>query len=401
MKGRLISILFWLLQFGFISQSNGQFNARDYLMAAASDPEILAVGEKRNHIQSHNFRSPFLREVEIRGRTTELISKADDLRFRISPINPYERKAHKEMHDLLIEENEMDHLVTYNDVLKGRYQNVIQLYTLERMIGMETVKINFLNEQLNTELKEDGLSASAIKIRSDITKSRLKLEDLRSEKSSLEYEISLVYPFEGDISLKSLPVKSVNEIVLDLYGLQIDREDIPRISKAVLQYELSEAEWQIRRHKSFRNIGFIQSEFEFNQNDPVREQLGFQVGIQLPIVNPDKPDLQRRKLELIEEQNEIFAKEMDLAIQKFNYQNDLNATISKYNLVQNNLDSLSQFYPFASEAKLIIEIENYRQELIETSLELHHFVLMTYVELMDHLGLLFTTEDDNIILSGN
>ena len=66
--------------------------------------------------------------------------------------------------------------------------------------------------------------------------------------------------------------------------------------------ELAAQRFNIEKSESLNNIGYFQAEYDTERGDEPYDHFGYQIGIRIPIVNPDKPQLNRRKLALMDDE---------------------------------------------------------------------------------------------------
>ncbi len=385
---------------GFLSlplQGQQQFNMNNYLSQAINDIEMTVIQDQADILGSESFKSPILREVEIRSRTRQVFSEADDIRFRISPINPWERRANADHYDLLKDQIQVQKQVSLGKVLAQRYLTFLSYYFAFQSFETTSQKIEALRSIKDAYIRSAKSTKSIVDVEMDILKAQVQQEDLQMEINQIEYQIRSVYPFEGPLSIEGFQILPINQLinserVQESKSIESNIHVLNEIRKA----DISFSEWNIRKHESFSNLGFIQSEYEFDQSGPLRNSLGFQFGIQLPIVNPDKPDLQRRKLELLESQNDVKVKEQEVNLRIHELLQKLENIIGKYDLMSERYQTFSNEIPTsAGDLDALIEIESAKLDIQFSLLELHHSALRTYILLLEEQGDI--TEPINLI----
>jgi hypothetical protein len=89
--------------------------------------------------------------------------------------------------------------------------------------------------------------------------------------------------------------------------------------------QLAAERYNIEKSESMRNIGYFQAEYDTERGDEAFDHFGYQIGIRIPIVNPDKPDLNRRKLAtmddhaLLEEKRDNYRRKMELSVLRMHH----------------------------------------------------------------------------------
>jgi hypothetical protein len=100
-------------------------------------------------------------------------------------------------------------------------------------------------------------------------------------------------------------------------------------------------EYKVEKAAGRRNIGFIQAEYDRERGNEFENHMGFQIGMRLPITNPDKPDLYRRKLDIIDDEANL---KEDKKLMEFSQKLllvDLDYLFSQYDNLQQELNNNS------------------------------------------------------------
>lgn len=297
MKTKVILILF------FTSLSTtAQFSAEAFLSAAITDIELQEIQAAQDFVQNNKFNSPWLRELEFRAKSNDREISIEDYRLRFGFINPYEIRANKHY------QKELDHTIQLrkrmklNDVLKMRYELLIEHIYLssqvkngEKMLNFYTKLRGIVYNSSDENAKEDVLD-----LEDKIFKQRSRLNDIQQKLKINEYLIKEKLESNGSIELDTSSLITINFIFTQL-NLQKDTVDLKK-ALADQEYKLRESRFTVEKAESFRNIGFFQAEYDIERGDELSDQLGYRIGVTIPVVNPDKPNLQRDRLALVENQ---------------------------------------------------------------------------------------------------
>ena len=205
------------------------------------------------------------------------------------------------------------------------------------------------------------------------------------------YLIGTGYTFDGDISWNDYPLVSVESIQNTLEFIdQTDPSTNLYVQNERNKIRVAENDLEINKQESFSNIGYIQAEYRPYQGETLSETMGMQIGFQLPIVDPDRPDLERRKLRLIEDQEDVLEMQRDVEMNLFSYKNKLEAAIRQYDKVSLKIESLLKFAPSASTStvEVLLELREYKEDLQEMQQEIYSQILSSYITLLQYHGLL-------------
>ncbi len=367
----------------------GQFDVDAYLAQSSNDLEIQALNAQWDYLNETDFRSPFLREVEFRVRARDFDTGPDDYRLRFSPLNPYERRANKQYASSLDEQMESQRMVDYSSVLESRYQLLIKHIYLKQYLNLEGSYKVYYRRLLEAKSKIGGNAKDLIELDRSILSIDLKQEDLRTELARAEFLIRTGYNFDGDISWDNYPLASVETIQtqLSLLNFSGSQENI-YVQNEKNKIRVRESDLEINRQESFSNIGFVQAEYKPYRGESFGETMGMQIGFQLPIVNPDRPDLERRKLRLIKDQKDVKEMESEVEMGLFNYRNSLETILRQHDLVTQKLASLQKFAMSASFSNVasLLELREYRDDLQKMQLEMYTQILSAYIHWLQYNG---------------
>ena len=374
----------------FLNQEvQAQFTMEGYLSNSVSDTELQFFKERQEFVNENGFKSPILREVEFRARVRTFEEGFGDYRLRFSPLNPFERTANKNYRNELNEQLSISYLLNLEEVLLGRYELMIQHWRLTENLSLVNQNISFTDNIL--ELLKSQPSNGTIKdfIRTDKAnfKSSLEYETILLERAALEEQIRQTYAFGDDIRWDAnelIPV-SVIKAWLDQHDV-MDATNNLAIRNEQQKEAVAAAEYKIKQQESFSNIGYVQAEYREDEDNNFGQNLGMQIGLSLPIINPDKPDLQRRKLEMLEDSQEAALEKHNLEIYINQLYAKLSALIKQYEMVETKLANYNE-NSFTSESNtdamdILIELQEFRTELSLKKIDLNASVYKLYINLL-------------------
>lgn len=291
-----------LVTFGMILMAFSVFAQKrmgDLLSFPISEGEMGVVLAREEYLSTHKFNSPWLRELDFRIRPNDVESSISDYRLRFGILNPFEIKANREYHKLLIRQQSFERKKTINDVLKRRYELILEGHYLIRSVEIAKQNLNRLNEFRTIMLEEGFVVGKVIALDEKITKQELAL-------MGLNRNIKLLMP-----AYQLLGIDSISAFLDDTWISKEQLADLVTQSESSqtlrLQMEQQELDrkasiLEINKAEAFSNLGFVQAEYNAEEQDSRDEQVTFQIGLQIPIFNTDRPDNQRRELALIEDQ---------------------------------------------------------------------------------------------------
>ena len=213
-------------------------------------------------------------------------------------------------------------------------------------------------------------------------------EELKSESAQLEYLISQTYAYEGDIAWAPNELTGVDQVrkwLQEQNSTEIDNNLFLQNEKQ--KQLVAESDFQVRRQESFSNIGYVQAEYRKDADRNFGENMGMQIAVTLPLVNPDKPDLERRRLGMLEDMQEFEEDKASIRTAVNFSRIQLSGLIEQYNVLNNKKNAYLN-YSLASNASLdmLMELREFQFELQSVELGLYVKMLEKYIELLGHEG---------------
>lgn len=387
----LLGVCFSLVSFG-------QFDFGKYLSSATADPEVQLLKNQVDFMDTENFNLPILRGVEVRMRANRLNESIEDYRFRLEFLNPFERAANKAFTKSYRKKLELEEEVRFGDVLLLRYQLLVRHYQLSDAVQSINQRTEILNSlMLLAEREQDA--EDIIKTNLELTKLELKQRQLENDLESLNQQLRELYGGEiiPDWNGFELITPASMSLVLD----RLDSLSVPLLQLLDQKNDLAQKEFKLEKANSRRAIGFIQSEYDWARGDQPLDHWGFQIGIAIPIVNPDKPDLQYEKLDIME-----LESESKVAVESYNrrlYELTRRFVSAKdgFDLVVGKLEKAGTMKAAVSQDEsLSLELFTFQRDLEELQQEYHMDLLNTYFQLL-HLRGALNPENRVIYLSNS
>jgi len=367
----------------------GQFDVNTYLSNSSSEIEMQSIKEQWRYLSETDFRSPFFRELEFRVRARDFDTGPDDYRFRLSPLNPYERRANKQYSTVIGVQMESQKVVEFSSVLEKRYLIIIRHIYLKKATDLEKSASDYYHHLLETKSKFKGSAKDLIELDRRLLSIALHQDDLQAEIDKAEYLIRLGYQFEGDISWGNYPLVTVETIQAQLMQFNdFNPETNIYVKNEQNKIRVGEKNLEVNRQEAFSNIGYVQAEYRPYRGESFSETAGVQIGFQLPVVNPDRPDQERRKLRLIKDKKDVSEVKREVELNIYNYKNSLTKTIQKYERVSKKLTSLQEFAISTtfSNVESLLELREYKDELQEMQLDMYIQIFSAYIHWLHYYG---------------
>lgn len=392
--------IFLLITILVISYNDGlaQFDMEGFLSTSRSDISLNPSQSKLDFLKENNFNGPWISRVEFRTRSNDANISQDDFRLRFTPANPGELKANKRYYSKQIDLLNLEHQEALNKALKQRYLIMVnhlfefeKVAYLEKQLDVNRQLIEMMNLGSGTYSMDLGDLIDAESNELDLN---LSIGNAKIELKEIVYLINEVYEFNGEINWNEEEIIEVQGILnlFEEFKAHPTGQHI-YLTKIDQKNALAAERFNIEKSETLRNIGYFQAEYDVDRGNESSEHFGYQIGIRIPIVNPDKPDLNRRKLALmddeavLEEKKDQYRREMELAVLRMEHYAHQYYEINKKLTALSKQNFLSLQSPEKS-PKLsdLIKLNEFHVELRDRKNSVQKKIYETYLNYLDLNG---------------
>ena len=379
------------------------------MSSARNDLALNPTKAKMDFLNDNNFDGPWVSRVEFRTRSNDANLSQEDFRFRITPGNPGELKANQRYYTKQVDLLSIEYKEELNKGLLRRYNAAIDhIFEFQKKRNVEKqleVNRNLFSMMSKSNGTYEIDLGDLIDSESEELDLKLSIEESQINLEEIEYEIKQIYQFEGNLDWEQVDLIEIEDI-LNLFEEFKNRPSGQYISLVEMEKRnaLAAERFNIEKSESLRNIGYFQAEYDTDRGDESFDHFGYQIGIRIPIVNPDKPQVNRRKLALmddealLEEKKDDHRKRLELAVLRMqHYSNQHREIILK-------LESVSQknFLALQNPGKSIsfsdlIKMNEFNIELLAKKNSIEKNIYQTYLEYLNLNGMLTETPMRNYL----
>jgi hypothetical protein len=340
MTFRYFFILFFVTShFGY-----GQLSIDQFLLSATSAPSVKSLNEQVKYLRNKPYRLSPLQRLEFRTQNQELQSDQQEYALRITPANPWEIRSNnryfKAYESSLVYENQ----IILKEALLERYYCVIEYLYNKELLSHKLENQKLLNDQTLILEKQSGSSYfdadEYLDLQVDHLDVTVELEEIEVDLTDQANQIDRLY---GHFN-KDEPTWDVSQIIdIDRIRFVVDSISttaLVNMSIAYQQQQVDLANSEYKLEKSNINTGFIQTEYDNRRAEQGRTPINISVGFTIPITNPNKGDMTKRKLEVIEAQHELEEVENMQKNDKTILQQRLSRLIKRYDDLKGKMAGL-------------------------------------------------------------
>ncbi|MDY6861820.1 MAG: hypothetical protein SV062_02405 [Thermodesulfobacteriota bacterium] len=308
----MMKILKLLLLFFFIlSCSSGAFEIQisAFLATAENDYLLPYQNEKIHFLNSSSSNTPFLDRVEFRTESDEFEINRQRYSVRLYPNGWGETEAGKKIYDVTLQFNKTQYDLLFHQALKKRYTLIVDFLHTGTMIELHK-KLMVLYEDRVTAFKKNINSLDfdindLIEAEDALINLKLELMDMESMKRGIEDVIRVRLNAKESIKFDTDKIIGISFIEKNLYQFNRTPDmDNVYLRNSSLSLELARSRYNLEKSENKRFISFFEASYDNEQRYDSEEAFSLQLGVNLPFINSNRLEINRRKLRYLAEKGE-------------------------------------------------------------------------------------------------
>lgn len=337
--------LFLYLLLIFVSHhSYSQFTMADFIRSAAETPEVKSADAQINYLQSNPYRLSPLQKMEFRTQNRELQYTQQEYALRFNPANPWEMRSNNKYFEEYKSSLSFEKEMALKTSLVDRYNLVILYFYYYELKSLAAENEKLVEKQLAI-LERQSVSSffdadEYVKLKVEQLDKTVEKEETDFDWQSQKSAVSQLDPQASgkSISWETQPLISIDR--MERVADSLKTQTITPLEVAYRQQKVNVARSQYNLEKSNINMGFLQTSYDRRRVNQDRTPFDISFGVTIPITNPNKGDMARRKLDEIESEFELNAARIeDQASQEISYLK-LKESIHRYRDLQRKIEEL-------------------------------------------------------------
>ncbi len=336
---------FLYLSLFFVSHlSLSQVTIAEFIRSAADDPEVKSAEAQLNYLQSNPYRLSPLQKLEFRMQNRELMSTQQQYALRLNPANPWEVRSNNKYFSEYKGSLSLEKEIALKGALVDRYNLVILYLYYYELKSLAASNEKLVEDQLSILERQSASSFfdadEYVKLKVDQLNKHVEQEETDFDWQSQKSAVSQLHP-EG--AGKNVIWETQTLISIDRVERVVDSlktQTVSPLEVAFRQQKVNVAHSQYNLEKSNVNLGFLQTSYDRRRVNQDRTPYSISLGVTIPVTNPNKGDMTRRKLAEIESEYELKAAQIeDKTSQDISYQK-LKESIVRYRELQQQIEEL-------------------------------------------------------------
>lgn len=329
-----LKYLLFLFLAGAGFSAGAQITISEFISSATQDPDLASLDAQLLYLDAKPYKLSPLQKLEFRTRSNQLDPDRQDYAVRINPSNPWEVRSNNNFFHEFENTLRLERDIIFKKELEQRYLLIVQWLHYQELKALEEESLRLMEQQAAILEKQQGSdffdAGDFVKLKLDQVEKAVDLEELLLDTDETLGRIRRECPAAGQ------PVAWHEEPGL----ISVDRIKMITDSLAVMDYsssavtfrekkiDLAEKEYVLE--KSNINLGFIQTQYESYRLEQDRKPWNISLGITIPVVNPNKGDMTKQKLKMIEAEHDLEEEKQEVRMNKAVAVERLNSLIGHY-----------------------------------------------------------------------
>jgi hypothetical protein len=305
----MTSRIFLIFLSAMFTQVHGQLPLEGFLNSAFNDTKVRMVNEQVQFLSTSPYRLSPLQRVEFRTQNRELLGYQQEFGLRFVAANPWEVRNSNLFFKSYRNGLDLEQSLALKDALHTRYQAAIDFMyyrALTRILSLNKLliarQLSVLKEQAGSKFFD---ADDFVDLQLDEMDATVEFDEaqfaLQEQLIAIEAFYGQTLPDSLQWTMDSAPLPSALVLILDSLTSANEAPLFVRLRKE----QLSMAESEYKMEKSNVNAGFLQTDYDHRREVQGRTPFNISLGVTIPLVNPNKGDMARRHVDVIESRYEI------------------------------------------------------------------------------------------------
>lgn len=320
-----------------------QLTMDDFLQSAWESSAISVLDSQNDFLDSNPYKLSPISSMEFRTESNQLDIERQDYAIRLKPANPWEVKRNKAYFQTYKQTLQLDRQRELRKILKTHYETIVNwayLDELRKLKEEESELVTTSIEILEAQRFSDFFDASDYaELKIDQIEQLVQLEELHfgadAQRSKIEKLCAQARNQTISWTLSDfISIEEIHHLIED----QPSAMGVGEVAYRQKKVELAQSEWALE--KSNINVGYLQAQYQEYRIEQDRKPWSIGVGIAIPIFNPNKGDMTKRKLEIIEAEGDLLDAKNEQQEGIAQIKKKLETLSNRYYHLQSRLDSL-------------------------------------------------------------
>jgi len=409
----IIAFLILLMRIdAFPIEKTEMMTINSFLVTAENDYSLKNHQELLDYLETATSSTPYIDKIEFRSNSEDFEIAKQRYALRFYPKGWGETRYNNRLTESIYNAFTLEHEVYYNKALRKRYRLIIDylesmnlIRVMQELQAVYEDRISVLKKQVGT-LSFDV--SEYITAETEYTELQLDLVKIENKLTGIVHKIHLTADCEAEISFNEMKLIRVEEIVCEIDSLEFNPDsDNIYLRDRINKIEIARIKYNIDKAQERDYLSYFELEYDRDNYQEPERAYSIDFGFRLPFINSDREDINRRKVNYIEEKLKYEDEKRATSERIKSTLRSLNRFINQYKLITDrkaNDDARSPLETYMQmEGINPLNLLEIRESIINNDLQqdkIYYSILYDYVELMDLMGKLSEKPLRNYISKG-
>ena len=362
-----------------------------FISAAKNDPAVSMFDLQVDYLNKRPYRLAPVQKFELRTESNQLDPNRQEYALRLNPSNPWEVRQNNLYFKELKSSLELEKGIVLKNSLVQRYTLVVELVMYASLRDLAQRKLELTQTSLSMLEKQqlsgyfDGEDYVDLKLE-EMDKS-VEADEALYEAENAIRKVAAIFPDAAQSARQwnLSEVITIPQIEKLLDSLQTAMPEATTLSYYQKKIDLADREFKLERNNI--NFGYIQAKYQDFRIDQGRKPWSVGLGVTIPVFNPNKGDMTKRRLESIESQQELKEAKVETGKDQVRLREQLRDLIASHRRIEEkinalNVSSLARTLSTIQKSNPVASVR-FKSNLIkleELALKLRQNILITYTE---------------------
>ena len=370
-----------------------------FLATAESDHQLENHSELLEYMLTAPESTPYVDRIEFRTETEEFDIRKQKyaLRFHLRGLG--ETGCSKKIFKTSAKAVRAEHESLFNSILKKRYELVLDFLETLSLLNMNKELLAVYDDEVSV-LRKMSVRDLSFDIRTLVSAEdryvalHLDIVKLENKVNAVIEEIRTLAGYHDEIMFDDkllIGPENIGEMLLNLQP--VPNPDSIRIRYQRLKTELAENRYLFEKAKNRKYFNFLKLEYDADKEEDMKQAVSVEVGFNLPFVNPDREDINRRKRNWLEEKLEYEDDKRDISEKIRSLSASLKRLVRQHHILSERQPESNAEISFKKymgmEGADPLTLLKIRESILQSKIRLNrisYLIRRQYIELTDIMG---------------
>ncbi len=363
-----------------------------FLKSALDNPYYKSFDVQNSFLQERNaFSLPWVNQVQFRYQDNQFNNFQSRYGLRFDAGNPWQISRNNKYFQGIQTLKGLEQKMVLKEILRDRYDLVVEFWIASELAGL-VLKQKEMREQIGRVIGQKAGSASFdadqfLNAQLDIISKEADWHEANFERDVVKTKILA----EASATVFDLPLTRMIDVDQINQLIQIETKAAGQTEFELLRQRVELSNRKMQLEKSNFDVGFLQAMYSSNRQIDGRNSFGLAFGVTIPITNPNKENVAREKLNVLERQGELEQFQSEEKNKRLNSVLYLQLHLNHYQKLDSLVTAVKSrgmnlLTGQASNYDPVIELK-YREKLIQfdmLKIRIKKEILLQYISYLDN-----------------